>query len=214
MIKENTCATKNEDGFILVLSLVALVTLSLLGVWAMNTASVEMLISGNHQRFEEQFQIAEGGVSAQGGDLGFNRKEWYEISDPNAKGIPLIPEDAGDFDPGGDKLEADGITVIDDPQDDFTAATELNQKTNPDLWPTENLIPETLDDPAAPGTPLKLADNEYDYTYLTTYLYDTEPPKGTGEEFAAYKFRVNSNKTLDLELGGLKIGPKVVSFED
>ncbi len=186
---------KNEGGFVLVMSMVALVTLTLLGVWAMSGSSIELLISGNHQRYEENFQIAEGAVVAQGGDLGFNRRAWYEISDPNAKGVPLVPNTEADFDPGGDK---NGNAT---PMLDFNAASVNNQKVNHTLWPTQNLLGN-------------IVNNQYDYTYLTTYLYDTTPPKGTGEDFAAYKFRVNSNKTLALELGGLKLGPRVVSFED
>jgi hypothetical protein len=193
----------NEEGFVLVLALSALVTLTLLGIWAMNSSNIELLISGNHQRFEEGFQVADGATNAEGGELGFSRQTWYEIPDPNDKGLPLVPTSVASYDPGGDidtsKLPDPGKSA----PDNFDEAADSLRKSDPLFWPMQNLLRANAN-----------TMNEYDYAYLTTFLYDTVAPKGSGEDFAGYRFRINGNRNISVEMGGVKLGPKVVSFED
>lgn len=55
---------KNNDGSVLVLSMLTLVMLSLIGISATNMSSVEMLISGNDKFKKISFHSADAGVEA------------------------------------------------------------------------------------------------------------------------------------------------------
>lgn len=187
-----TRSLNNEGGFILVLTLAALVTLSVIGVWAMNNSSLENLIAGNHQRYEEEFQVSEGAISAEGGELGFSRTDWYKLPDSSeaAWGSLLVPDNDNDFDPGNDDVDVNN----DGEGDAFTAhnaaaTTDADRYANSMLWPYQNLTRDVV-------------DNERDYRYLVTYLEASTAGKGEGEDMYAYKFRVNANRTLNVEIGG------------
>jgi hypothetical protein len=161
-------------------------------------------VAGGSQQIERQFNITEGAAYSEAGKVGFVLQPFYQITDPNNTFqllIPLTDTDtgAGDFDPGGDTAS--------------TLATIAAQKliySNPGTlvplatWPWENMLLNY--------TNLPVNTDEFDYRYLTTYLYaDTAPIGYDATLFAAYKFRLQSaaaGRSLIVELGGAKIGPK------
>jgi len=51
----------NEQGFVLVLSMVMLVILSLMGSFALNNTRMELQISGNERAAQDMFYVAESG---------------------------------------------------------------------------------------------------------------------------------------------------------
>lgn len=53
---------KNEDGSIMVLALIILVLLTLMGISATTTSTIEVQIAGNARQIVEDFYIAEAGV--------------------------------------------------------------------------------------------------------------------------------------------------------
>lgn len=56
------CLLKSEDGSVLVLALVMLVLLTLLGIAASRTSSIEMLVSGNDMIYKQNLHMAEAGA--------------------------------------------------------------------------------------------------------------------------------------------------------
>jgi len=54
----------DERGFVLVVSLMMLVILSLLGVFALNSTNIELMISGNDKVAKRSFYMADGGTQA------------------------------------------------------------------------------------------------------------------------------------------------------
>ncbi len=153
-------------GFMLVVILVFLSLLSLLGIWALNTSSMEIQIAGNQQRYEENFSVAEGGSNSEATRLGYNIRPEYNVTDPTRINF------------------------------DLTAGSYNDCST----WPTDNLIPS--------GT-----DNKCAYGYFVTYLYPDIPPKGyDADAFSAYKFRIDGEHQVVIEMGGKKIGVKSTMF--
>jgi Tfp pilus assembly protein PilX len=56
------CLLKNEDGSVLVLALVMLVLLTLLGIAASRTSSIEIQVSGNDTIYKQNLYMAEAGA--------------------------------------------------------------------------------------------------------------------------------------------------------
>ena len=198
---------RDQDGFVLVLGMVSLVALTLIGVWAMNTSSIEQLISGNHQRFEEGFQTTEGGAVEQAVAVGYNLQPWYAISNINIQNQILVPTTNNDFDPDGDKVDNNGNPILDAVGHYNSAPDDQERSANNEYWPMENLVNDPAD-ALNPDDP-----DEFDYLYLTTFLYtDTAPQGYNPANFRTYMFRFNSSQTIDLELGGKRVGPFTASF--
>jgi len=176
----------NENGSILVIAMLLLLVLSLLGTFALNTTEFEINIAANQQNWEKDFNVSEGSAKLEATKVGFARtgvNDWYEISEPDILNQYLVPPNV-DFDPGSDMTQGIPTTFDDAAADDYT------------LWPRQNMIQDT-------------ADNLYDYAYLVTYLFPDIPPKGyDSSTFAGYKFRINGEKTVVVELGGIKVGVK------
>ena len=193
-----------ESGFVLVLSLVVLLMLSLFGAWALQTSNFELNMAGGLQQVERQFNIAEGAANTEAGNLGFNRRSFYEISDPTDYVAYLTPDfGTDDFDPGNDR----------------SAASPVFDKDKPEIvasWPWRNLWPvEDKDDSYVTATAQEKSlpqHNDLDYRYLVTYLYPDNAPMGYDPTmFSGYKFRIQGNTartTALVELGGTKIGVK------
>lgn len=181
---------ENEKGFVLILAMVMLVVLSLLGLWAMTTATNEIIIAGNEQEYEKRFNIGEGGANVESGDIGFSQKDYYKISNPTKYNRLLYPTSAGSYDPSGDDFEErSGFAYSAGYQPDDGDET---------TWPRDNVLDDTNDD-------------EFDYGYLVTYLYPDAPPKGyDATSFSGYKFRINGEQVIVIEQGGLKVGVKSV----
>ena len=96
-------ASSPESGFVLVLALVMLLLLSLFGAWALQTTTFELRVAGGLQQAERQFNLAEGSASGEAGQVGFQTKDFYKLSDPSQYNRLLLPPpNEGDFDPGSD----------------------------------------------------------------------------------------------------------------
>ena len=181
---------KNEEGFTLILSLMVLVLLSLMGMWALNTSDIEIAISGNEQRYQENFNIAEGGTYLEASAIGFASNPYYAITDPSNFNLKLGPNPSDDdYDPGNDM----DLTVLEN-----LSTLSAVDATKPEEWPHQNLLRS-----------IAAFDNRADYSYLVTYMYPDVPPKGyDADSFSGYKFKINGARNTEIEIGGVKVGPK------
>ncbi len=183
----------DERGSALVACLLVLVVLTTLGILAVQTSVTETKIAANEQRWEEDFNLSEGGAEIEASHVGFARGgafSWYEISDPDNLNQLLVPPDSDTYDPGDD-------IVTGSFPDDFLTLPSSDQTTDTRYWPRQNLRQDNTDD-------------LFDYAYLVTYLGASEKGlKGyDAGTFAAYQFRINGAKIVAIELGGIKIGVK------
>lgn len=172
-----------ESGFVLVLSLVVLLVLTLLGIWALNTSDFELKVAGGSQQVEGQFNLAEGAAYSEAGKVGFFLQPFYQLPDPSLSnwGMLMIPTTDADFDPGNDTATTfGGITV-----------------TDPVTWPWQNLLNDNT-----------VGANRFDYRYLVTYLGYENVMGSAAESFSGYNFRVQGAVPMVVELGGTKLGPK------
>ena len=180
----------NDKGSVLVVATFVLFILSLLGMFALNTTDIEINIAANQQNWEKSFNVSEGGTKLEGTKVGYTRtgvNDWYEISDPETFNQFLIPPGTtpgSTYDPGSDMTKAIPNNFDNTDADDYQ------------LWPHQNIMGNA-------------ADNVYDYTYLVTYLFPDNPPKGyDATNFSGYKFRINGEKKIVIEVGGIKVGVK------
>lgn len=194
----------NQDGSILAISLFALLVLSVLGTFALNTADFEINIAANQQEWEKNFNVSEGGTTLQGTNVGYagvtdsvsgnEIAPWYEISDPTDLDNPLVPPTVANYDPS----LSDAATTNDDLATGFTIPGNKDTiAADPDIWPRNNLTADINDD-------------VFDYSYLVTYLYpQSVAVKGYGATTVdAYHFRLNGRRNVHIEMGGKKIGVK------
>ncbi len=80
------CLLKNDDGSVLVLALVMLVLLTVLGISASRTSSIEIQISGNDKVYKENLYMAEAGAmeaaqELENNDLETNAPAWLQPID-------------------------------------------------------------------------------------------------------------------------------------
>ena len=193
-MRDDRRSVTSEAGFIVVAAMVVLLALTLVGIWAIRTSTLELDIAGSTQRAEKQLNVAEGAVAVEVGNVGFHTKTWYDVSDTSLMNHALVPSTQADFDPGGDTSAPLWSTAqLDDP----------SYQRNPENWPRQNLLGNN-------------ADNEFDYRYLVTYLNPGPPPKGYDMNlFDGYFYRIqgqaveNGNTgSLVIEMGGIGVGPK------
>ena len=181
-------ASTPESGFVLVLALVMLLLLSLFGAWALQTTTFELRVAGGLQQAERQFNLAEGSASGEAGQVGFQTKDFYQLSDPSQYTRLLLPNSDADFDKGNDT-------------DTTFAGIKADDHTT---WPWDNLLRNYDNAP--------MNTNGYDYRYLVTYLHPTAPPMGYDTTmFSGYKFQIRGNTATAatiIELGGSKVGVK------
>lgn len=180
--------TAGQQGSILAIAMFCLLVLSILGTFALNTSDYEINIAGNQQQWEKNFNMAESGATMEGSHVGFagvnGQYSWYEIVDPQIHNLVLTPSTLADYDPSGSDMPISGTFP-----DDFNA-------DNANTWPRQNLMSDTGDD-------------DYDYAYLVTYLYPDAAPKGWNAlKFSSYKFRINGQRQVNIEMGGAKVGVK------
>lgn len=177
----------NQHGYVLIVAMLVLCLLSLMGIWALSTSDFELKIASNLQTLESNFNIAEGAARQEAAGVGFARAgsyEWYQISDPEQLTQFLIPPTA-DYDPGGD------ITISGTFPNDF-------QNKVYETWPRQNLLQDAGDD-------------QYDYSYLVTYLYPGDPPPGySAADFTGYRFRISARQKVFVEIGGIKLGRQIM----
>ncbi|WP_457551911.1 PilX N-terminal domain-containing pilus assembly protein [Desulfobacula sp.] len=187
----------NDKGFVMILSVLILLILTIIGIFALNSSIFEMQISGNQQQYQEKFNIVEGAVNKEGSGVGYagvfdsiSNQElypWYEVVDPENHNKILVPQNSVDFDPSGNDANANFIASFD--PDNVDAEDS-------DTWPCQNLRSD-------------INDNVFDYQYLVTYLYPDTPPKGMdATKFSSYKFKINGQKQMVIEMGGIKVGVK------
>jgi len=187
----------NNKGFILISAVLILLVLTLIGTFALNSSVFELEIAGNQQRYQETFNITEGAVNKESAGIGYAGVfdiisgtvlyPWYAILDPEDHNKILVPTTSADFDPSGNDANADFMASFD--PDNVDAGDS-------DTWPCQNLRSDTN-------------DNVSDYQYLATYLYPDTPPKGMdATKFSSYKFRINGQRQVVIEMGGIKVGVK------
>jgi hypothetical protein len=170
----------SEAGFVLVAAMVVLLALTLFGIWAIRTSTIELDIAGSVQRVEQQFNVAEGAVALEVAKVGFITEDYYQIGDPSITNQILSPTVEAEFDPGGDTAAVPGAV------DAADTAT----------WPMQNLLQNN-------------ADDEFDYRYLVTYLSADLPPKGyDAGTTSAYSFMIQGMAPMVIEVGGSKIAMK------
>ncbi len=179
-----------ESGFVLVFSMVILLMLSFLGIWALRTSTSELNVAGGLQQADRQFNLAEGAANNEAVGVGFSLKTFYQISNPALRNQRLAPATDATFDPGNDTPNTfAGITAAD-----------------PTTWPWDNLLQNYVSPPV--NTP-----SEFDYRYLVTYLYEEDRAfiGYSASDFSAYKHQIQGTTVtapVVVELGGIRIGPK------
>jgi len=184
-----------DKGFILISAVLILLVLTIIGTFALNSSVFELQIAGNQQRYQEKFNIIEGAVNKEGSCVGYagvfdliSDKElylWYEVIDPENYNKILVPQTSAEFDPSGNDANANFMANFNPDNVDAD---------NYDTWPCQNLRSDTN-------------DNVFDYQYLVTYLYPDTPPKGMdATKFSSYKFKINGQRQVIIEMGGIKVG--------
>lgn len=185
----------DQQGFALITAVMMLFVAMVMGLMVVDSADIEIMLSGGLQRYEESLNTTEGGSGSEAAAIGTgNPINWagpsrsYAVVNPSIQNQILSPAISSDalFDPGGDMtLPGTAYTV--------TAAT------SPALWPTENLLNSTA-----------AADDLFDYQYRGTYLRDDAPPKGYDvTKFSGYLFQIEAQRNTLVEMGGSKVGPKM-----
>jgi hypothetical protein len=183
-----------QEGFALVTAIMMLFVAMILGLMVMDSADMEISLSGAQQRYEDSFNTTEGGAGAEAAAVGTSEvitrggnTRFYSVVNPSVKNQILSPSNpaAAIFDPGNDLNLSEGVTV--------TATT------SPALWPADNLLQSDT-----------AADDRFDYQYRVMYLHDDLPPKGyDAGDFSGYLFQIEAQKNIRVEMGGNKIGPKM-----
>jgi len=184
-----------QQGFALITAIMLLMVAMILGLMVVDTADMEVLLSGGQQRYEDNLNTTEGGAGVEAAAIGTGEtiaragtSRSYAVVNPSIPNQVLSPKDSSSplFDPGND---------MNLPPTPYTVDTS----TSPDLWPMDNLLQS--DDPA---------DNRLDYHYRVVYLHDDLPPKGNdATKFSGYLFEIGAQKDTLVEMGGSKVGPKM-----
>lgn len=93
-MKGMSCSNRaSQSGAVLIVAMIILVILTLLGVTAMNTTSLQERIASNTQEQVHAFQAAETGLN-----LAFTDNLAYDISNTYTGGLALTPIVAGSGD--------------------------------------------------------------------------------------------------------------------
>ena len=74
-------ARQNEEGFVLVATLVILMLLVVLGISTTTNTNIELQIAGNDKVYKQNFYQAEGGSYNEAGRVGVSSSP-YQVSDP------------------------------------------------------------------------------------------------------------------------------------
>lgn len=196
MMKINHCT--NEQGFALITAIMMLFAATVLGLMAINSSEIEVILSGAQQRYENNFNTVEGGTSVEAATVGtastvtrtidgtpYTRS--YAVVSPTIPNQVLSPTNSAAkiFDPGND---------MDLPATAYT----LTENTPREQWPTDNLM-----ESSATG------DNQYDYQYRTIYREMTSPPKGYDMgKYTGYVFEISAHRNTRIDMGANKVGPK------
>ena len=83
--------TFNEEGNVTLIALILLVVLTLIGISANRTSTLDMQIARNEIPFKQNFYIAEGGINIEASEIG---KGMYPVSDTNTMDQLLATSDS------------------------------------------------------------------------------------------------------------------------
>lgn len=205
----------SEEGFVLVLSLVTLLLLTLFGVWALNSADFETKVASYTQQAEQTFQLNEGANYTEGSRVVNSRRPWVlNITDIHTMKVMVPPENSkspfNSFDPTGN-AKADAWKEMKDlaegGRDDVAALRQ-----DPRYWPWSNL---NLDAEYPEGKETgKL--HPLDYRYLVTYLNCDKATKGTDASggrvgvASSFRYRIQASaagQTGTVESATTTLGP-------
>lgn len=172
----------SEAGFVLVAAMVVLLALTLFGIWAIRTSTLELDIAGSVQRAEKQFNVAEGAVMIELGNAAA-----IDTGDTGATNVIVAPTTEATFDPGSD-----------------TAANPASvDAADPASWPMGNLLQDNADDEF---------DYRYLVTFLYADSEGRPGYAAGENEFFYYRIQGQSvegnNGSLVIEVGGYKVGVK------
>jgi hypothetical protein len=183
-----------QDGFVLLAAIMMLFVAMILGLMVVDSADVEIALSGAQQRYEDGFNTTEGGAGAEAAAVGTSETitrgtntRSYSVVNPSVQDQVLSPSNSTTaiYDPGSDLHLSETVTV--------TATT------SPTLWPADNLLQSDTN-----------ADDRFDYQYRVMYLHDDLPPKGyDAGNFSGYLFQIEAQRNTRVEMGGNKVGPKM-----
>ena len=73
---------KSEDGNVLIIALLLLIVLTLIGIFATNTARVDMMVASNEIPYKRNFYLAEAGLYREAAELGRNNYPVNNIHAP------------------------------------------------------------------------------------------------------------------------------------
>ena len=198
----------HEHGFALITAIMMLFAATVMGLMVMNSSEIEILLSGAQQRYENNFNTAEGALNLEarkagkitniplgGANINFN----YQVPIPLPEKptfLSLSKSHAADFDPGNDM-------IADDEAVEYTIGYNMDptldaQQNPPERWPMNNLQQSTA-----------AADNLFDYHYRVVYLYpDPDPDKKTGTDYPYYRISVSAYRTTTIAMEGGILGKK------
>jgi Tfp pilus assembly protein PilX len=88
---------RNERGIVLVIAVLIMITVTFLGIAAMNTSRIEVKMSGNQRSMEAAFYVADGGI-----DNGLNWLVSSGATKPDESNLPTMKETKDIPDPPGD----------------------------------------------------------------------------------------------------------------
>jgi hypothetical protein len=90
---------RDERGIVLVIAVLAMVTVTFLGIAAMMTSDIEVRMSGNQRSMDAAFYVADGGI-----DNGLHWMTKSGAAKPAEDDLPTMKETKDAPDPGNDKI--------------------------------------------------------------------------------------------------------------
>ena len=190
-----------QDGFALVTAIMMLFVAMILGLMVVDSADMEILLSGAQQRYEDNLNTIEGSAAVEAAAVGTGKpitrngiSRTYALVNPLIQNQVLSPSGSNDplFDPGGDMPSKGNYTV--------DARTPPGPPgIPPEQWPMDNLVQSVVP-----------AGNLFDYHYRVVYLHDDAPRKGDDAgKYAGYLFEISAQRDTLVQMGGIKSGPKL-----
>ena len=137
---------KNQEGSVIVISLIVLLMLTMLGIWANNNSTIELQIAGAEKEQKIVFYAADAGIEAGRAALGriknVDRGNWDKLLEnegkPNDEKVELVG--FPDIKTLDGIIDAAGIGLNVGPAE-FTLSVEDNEDLDgSDLVDTDNII--------------------------------------------------------------------------
>ena len=194
---------RRQDGFALVTAIMMLFVAMILGLMVVDSADMEILLSGAQQRYEDNLNTVEGGAGVEAVTVGKGAtivrngiSRSYAMLDPGKFPRVASPSLSTDpiFDPGGDMPSRGNYTV-----DDSNPPGDSPGSTSPEDWPMDNLVQSFVP-----------AGNLYDYHYRVVYVGDGDPGPGMpSETLTGYLYEISAQRDTLVQMGGLQVGTKL-----